>query len=91
MYSRHYPSYYNMIDLQVSFPLLLMPFTFLTAGFEVQELFTLMTSDYTIVNCFVLVSYLRIDKSKTVEINSGNFFKQYAVLALICRSSARLE
>lgn len=75
----------------MSLPLLLMPFTFLTAGFEAQELFTLMRPNYTIVNSFVLVSYLRIDKSKTVEINSGNFFKQYAVLALIRRSLTRLE
>lgn len=84
MYSRYYPSYYNTIGLQVSFPVLLIPFTFLTAGFEVQELFTLTRPNYTTVNSFVLVSYFRIDKSKTVEINSGNFFKQYAVLALIC-------
>lgn len=80
-----------MISLRVSFPVLLITFTFLTGGFEVQELSALMRPNYTTVNSFVLVSYLRIDKSKIVDIYSGNFFKQYAVLAFIRRSLTHLE
>lgn len=56
-----------------------------------QVRLTLMMPSYTIVNSFVLVSYLRVDKSKIVEIYSDDFYKQRDVLVFLCRSLTHFE